>query len=219
MAARSTRLAVLAAGLLAVTGAAQAEPATAAVAAPTHERLHGVPALRERIVPAVASATLANAGPAGDPGAIAPAVGMDNPVRTAIGCTVAGTVATAAAFAAGGENTLNLVAGGLVPSVNRGALYVGLVGVVFGSFCAIGASLTPIVVHALAAPQDAPPAAPIPARHAGADGAIPQHVAVRSGVLGDALAGAVRRIGASAIANVPPAVARDAPPVLLARQP
>lgn len=82
----------------------------------------------------------------------------------ALGCVVGGVVGTAGAIAIGGENIVNLIAGGLVPVANSAALYAALTGVVFATFCAVGQSLTPLIVYSyrkyVAAPDSAAPAAP-----------------------------------------------------------
>jgi hypothetical protein len=64
-----------------------------------------------------------------------------------IGCLVGGLAGTGAALLAGGQNLVNVVAGGLVAPANPLVLYTGLVGVVFASFCAVGQALTPLYVY------------------------------------------------------------------------
>ncbi len=193
------------------------------IAAPTNASLHGVTTLRDRTWLAAYPAPGTFVGARGSDDPHPPAAGLNDTVRGAIGCTIGGTVATAVALAAGGENTVNLVAGGLVPSVNRAALYVGMVGVVFGSFCAIGQALTPIVTRQVVdPPSGAPPPHPPPrfdTRHAAAEATIPQRMAYQSGVLGTAVASGARRIGATALANVSPNPPREALPVRVAQQP
>jgi len=194
-------------------------PAGVAVATAS---MHGVATLRGRgLLAAYPGTAWLPAQASDEPAAAEP--GMPDVVRGAIGCVVAGTFATVIALGAGGENTINLVAGGLVPSVNRAALYVGLVGVVFGSFCAIGQALTPIVTHEVVPPPAPAPAGTAPSvgvRHAAADPTIPQRLAFQAGVLGAAVATATHRIGATALANVPPPHSSPGatPPVLVAQQ-
>jgi len=73
--------------------------------------------------------------------------GMSEDVVQSVSCVVTGTAATAAAIAAGGENLVNVIAGGAVAPANRAILYIGLVGVVFASFCQIGQALTPLLLY------------------------------------------------------------------------
>ena len=68
-------------------------------------------------------------------------------VKQAIACLGVGTAATAGAIAADAVNLTNLIAGGLVPVANLGVLYLGLIGVVFASYCAIGSALAPIYLY------------------------------------------------------------------------
>lgn len=73
---------------------------------------------------------------------------QDDPAfAQALGCVIAGVAGTSVAMAAGSENVVNIVAGGLVAPVNRIALYTAVVGVVFGTFCAVGQAMTPIYLH------------------------------------------------------------------------
>jgi hypothetical protein len=72
---------------------------------------------------------------------------MPDDVKQSIGCVIAGTAGVAGAVAAGGENLINLIAGGLVAPQNRAVLYIGLAGVVFASFCAMGQALTPVYLY------------------------------------------------------------------------
>jgi hypothetical protein len=202
----TARRALLAAALLVAGGAARAEDA------------HGLTALRDRTLLAAYPGPIGLVIPAtAEPDAAHPDAGMPSIVRGAIGCAIGGTLGTAAAFIAGGENTINLVAGGLVPSVNRAALYVGLVGVVFGSFCALGQAVTPIITHAVIEPPAPAPRPPVvDTRHAAAEPSVPQRMAFQAGVLGTAVTGAAQRMGAAALASIAPPAA--APPVLVARQ-
>lgn len=75
-------------------------------------------------------------------------------VQQSLGCAVTGAAATALAVAAGGENLVNVIAGGVVVPSNRTVLYIGLVGVVFASFCAIGQALTPLYLYAVDTPVE-----------------------------------------------------------------
>lgn len=85
---------------------------------------------------------------ANEPQQATPAAEQDDPaVAQAIGCLIAGTAGTTVALAAGSENVVNIVAGGLVVPVNRVALYTAVVGVVFGTFCAVGQAMTPLYLH------------------------------------------------------------------------
>jgi hypothetical protein len=84
-------------------------------------------------------------------------------VQQSLGCAIAGSAGTAAAVFAGGENLVNIIAGGVVMPQNRAVLYIGLVGVVFASFCAIGQALTPLYLYSVATPEPATPDAVRPA--------------------------------------------------------
>lgn len=68
-------------------------------------------------------------------------------VRQSMGCLVSGTGGTVAAMIAGGENLVNVIAGGVVSASNPVVLYTGIFGVVFASFCAIGQALTPLYIQ------------------------------------------------------------------------
>jgi hypothetical protein len=68
--------------------------------------------------------------------------------KSSLGCIVGGTLGTAGALFVGGENIINLIAGGLVVPTSPAALYASLFGVVFASFCAVGQAMTPVVVYA-----------------------------------------------------------------------
>jgi hypothetical protein len=81
------------------------------------------------------------------PGADGAPVAGDDTVRQSMGCLIGGTTATAIALMAGGRNVMNVIAGGGLVPANPVVLYVGLVGVVFASFCAIGQALTPLYLH------------------------------------------------------------------------
>jgi hypothetical protein len=71
---------------------------------------------------------------------------------------------------AGATNLIHLVGGGVVPVQNQAILYLSTIAVTFGTFCAIGATLTPLwdawgdTAPAAAPAATAPPAAPMPAR-------------------------------------------------------
>ena len=77
-----------------------------------------------------------------------PENGLSEDVTKAIGCAAVGSVATVAAVAVGGENLVNVIAGGIVAPANPGVLYLGLIGVIFAAFCGIAESLMPIYLHA-----------------------------------------------------------------------
>lgn len=78
-------------------------------------------------------------------------------VRQSMGCLVTGSAGTTAALFAGGENLVNVIAGGVVSAANPVVLYVGLFGVVFASFCAVGQALTPLYIHYMEVPEPNPP--------------------------------------------------------------
>lgn len=64
-----------------------------------------------------------------------------------LGCILGGTLGTAGALLIGGENIINLIAGGLVPVSSPAALYAAMGGVVFASFCAVGQAMTPMALY------------------------------------------------------------------------
>jgi hypothetical protein len=80
-----------------------------------------------------------------------------------VACVVTGGVATAAALGLGWQNVTNLISGGgAVPAAGPGVVALGLFGVVFTSFCAIGQALTPLYLDFMA-PLEPAPAVPPPA--------------------------------------------------------
>ncbi|CAK0747976.1 membrane hypothetical protein [Gammaproteobacteria bacterium] len=72
---------------------------------------------------------------------------MSPEVKASFGCMLLGTTATVATAMIGAENLVNLVAGGAVAPSNSAVLVIGVVGVVFSSFCTIGQVLTPSVLY------------------------------------------------------------------------
>lgn len=96
-----------------------------------------------------------------DPG---PDGGMSESTKQSVGCAIGGTSGTVLAAWAGGENLVNVIAGGLVAPANAVVLYTGLVGVVFASFCAIGQALTPLYLHLTEPPAPPPRAVGRPVR-------------------------------------------------------
>ncbi|MGE0719458.1 MAG: hypothetical protein AB7P02_28710 [Alphaproteobacteria bacterium] len=72
---------------------------------------------------------------------------MSPEVKKSVGCLVTGVAATALSLSAGSENLVNLIAGGIVQPANATVLYIGVFGVVFASFCAIGQAVTPLYLH------------------------------------------------------------------------
>jgi hypothetical protein len=130
--------------LLAADAAMAADPwlhlSIAAPAAPGQ----GLPVLPDShpwIVPALAPAALGWSGDLGD------GEGMSFRTAESIACLVTGGTATAAALTFGWQNVTNLISGGIVPAAGPGAVALGLFGVVFTSFCAIGQALTPLYVE------------------------------------------------------------------------
>lgn len=175
--------------------------------------------------PHLAAATLAGAMSVASLPATAGEHQMPEEVKQSIGCVVTGTAGVAAAVAAGGENLINIIAGGIVVPQNRAVLYIGLAGVVFASFCAVGQALTPIYLYYTEPPEPAAPTQsvvrePQPAvlrtgtepapSCSGAGCAAPRlHAASRSGVLARTADGAGQRIN-----SVPQAWPLAAPPAL-----
>ena len=89
--------------------------------------------------------------------------------KGSLGCLIGGVAGTAGALLIGGENIINLIAGGMVIPASPAALYASMFGVVFASFCAVGQAMTPAIVYAyrryfedgeFALPQSAPPEPP-----------------------------------------------------------
>jgi hypothetical protein len=74
--------------------------------------------------------------------------GLTAEVQQSIACVLVGGTATAGALSAGAENLVSVVAGGAVPIRNTAVLYLGVVGVVFATFCALGQALTPLALYA-----------------------------------------------------------------------
>ena len=75
----------------------------------------------------------------------------------AVGCVIAGSVGTGVAAMAGTKNVVNIIAGGHVFPASHLALYTAVVGVIFGTFCAVGQALTPLYLYAVR-PSPPPPA-------------------------------------------------------------
>jgi len=76
--------------------------------------------------------------------------------KKSLGCLGVGTAATAVALVAAPDSAIFLIGGGLVPILNPTVLYLGLGGVVFASFCAIGHAVTPMVLHYFETPVHPP---------------------------------------------------------------
>jgi len=92
-------------------------------------------------------------GPSGSPssngnGGSSDTLEFGDSERGSMGCLAGGVLGTAGALYIGGENIINLIAGGLVVPTSPAALYASLFGVVFASFCAVGQAMTPAVVYA-----------------------------------------------------------------------
>jgi hypothetical protein len=145
--ARAGLLAGVLTGVLAVS----AGPATAA--GPVAE--HAPPVIQARVVgPAFPNMS----GPAREPDG-----SMSAETRQSVGCLILGTTMTGAAAIAGAENLIFLISGDVVPVRNQGVFILGTLAVTFGTFCAIGATLTPLWDSWTASPSPAPAAAPPPA--------------------------------------------------------
>lgn len=99
-------------------------------------------------------------------------------VRQAWACVAGGSAGTAAAVAAGAENLVNVVAGGVVAPNNRAVMIVGLAGVVFTTFCTLGQQLLPLVDYYAPWGATTPPTA---SETAGAAGrGAPEHAPLTS---------------------------------------
>ncbi|MSP49517.1 MAG: hypothetical protein EXQ95_09345 [Alphaproteobacteria bacterium] len=71
----------------------------------------------------------------------------DETVGRSAGCLIGGAIGAALALAAGGQNLVNVIAGGEAIPANPVVLFTGLIGVVFASFCSIGQALTPLYLY------------------------------------------------------------------------
>lgn len=138
---RSSRLSVIAVCAALATQPALAQSSSYSVTSAVFERV-GFP-----------KPTPPDAAPASPSAAAEEAV--DNAVAQSLGCVLAGTTGTSIALLAGGENVVHIIAGGLVLPVNQIALYTAIVGVVFGTFCAVGQAVTPLYLYATRAPTPA----------------------------------------------------------------
>lgn len=85
------------------------------------------------------------------PSVIPPEEPIDPNVAQSVGCVAVGLTGTSIAMLAGGENVVNILSGGLVVPVNQIALYTAIIGVVFGTFCAVGQAVTPLYLYAMRA--------------------------------------------------------------------
>lgn len=81
---------------------------------------------------------------------------MDPVLSQAIGCLIAGSLATGATIAAGSENVVAVLVGGRVVADNAITFSTALLGVVFGTFCGVGQALTPIYLHLIKGPSPEP---------------------------------------------------------------
>lgn len=138
MTLRSRRLAVVA-----LVASVAAQPAVSQ-SAPDPAFRSGAAALIERIAYPKPQAPQSG----NDSAAPADQSDLDPSVSQSIGCVLAGTLGTGVALSAGGENVVNIVAGGLVAPINQIALYTAIVGVVFGTFCSVGQAVTPLYLYA-----------------------------------------------------------------------
>ena len=84
-------------------------------------------------------------------------------IAQSVACLTVGGLASAATFMAGWQSVTNLISGGgSVPGATPGVVALGVFGVVFTSFCAIGQALTPLYLHYLPEPPPAVPPSPEP---------------------------------------------------------
>jgi hypothetical protein len=82
-------------------------------------------------------------------------------VQQGLGCVLVGTAGTAAALGASSLNVVQHIAGGLVAPANPAVLALGLAGVVFASYCSVGAALTPLYLYLTGnSPAESPSATP-----------------------------------------------------------
>jgi hypothetical protein len=168
-----------------------------AATAVTGYSLNGLGSLRARALSSLAPAHVHPASQVADAPAAEPAPSAPPRLTQAYACLIGGTIGTAAAFGAGAENLVNTIAGGIVPTANRGVLLLGIAGIVFASFCGIGQAIAPVYLY-YTEPEPPPPsdagARRVPEQHAGATGITATHVNFQSGVLGERASGAARAI-------------------------
>jgi hypothetical protein len=85
-------------------------------------------------------------------------------IAQSVACLAVGGLATAATLMVGWQNVTNLISGGgSVPGATPSVVALGVFGVVFTSFCAIGQALTPLYLHYFPKPPSAVPHPPAPA--------------------------------------------------------
>lgn len=90
---------------------------------------------------------------------------IDMSYAQAIGCISTATLATGATLLSGPGNVMSLLTGGKLLVPDGTTFSVGLLGIVFVSFCSIGQALTPLYIEVLysgAPPEPAPPREPLP---------------------------------------------------------
>lgn len=150
--------AALAAALLAQPGAAGAGELL-----PVPVSVREGPALAP--IPAVLRRDVRAFGPSAPPVREIPVEPDGSPsliAQQSIGCLIVGSGMTGLAMLAGSENLVNIVGGGLVRAANPQVLALGVLGVTFGTFCAVGGALTPLYLHLTRDPEPAAPPPPDP---------------------------------------------------------
>jgi hypothetical protein len=78
---------------------------------------------------------------------------MSLETRQSVGCLLLGTAMTGASALAGAENLINIIGGGVVQPRSQSIVFLGTLGITFGTFCAVGAALTPLWDDLTGAPQ------------------------------------------------------------------
>jgi hypothetical protein len=84
-------------------------------------------------------------------------------IAQSVACLAVGSLASAATLLVGWQNVTNLISGGgSVPGATPSVVALGVFGVVFTSFCAIGQALTPLYLHYFPEPSPAASRPPQP---------------------------------------------------------
>ncbi len=82
----------------------------------------------------------------GIPVARRPRLITEEALEASYGCLIGGVSGISAALAVGPQNLVNVVAGGIVTPASPAVLAVGMMGVIFASFCTVGQALTPMAL-------------------------------------------------------------------------
>ena len=134
------------------------------------------------------------------PDQVAPEAGASHHelIAQSVACLAVGGLASAATLMVGWQNVTNLISGGgSVPGATPSVVALGVFGVVFTSFCAIGQALTPLYLHYFPEPPaPAPNSQPPPASDPGCSNCGPSAVLPHTS---KTPAGAARELGTQAL--------------------